>query len=245
MFFLRAVKEHGDMSHKLSANAGWFVDDYRKSLKTYATALLEAPPDDKNMSQYLDMFKDGKFAEEPDQDYANNFGNNTKHAIYSSTLAYLWREKHIFVAYGKNKVNGKKPCDLDVSQTDNDLEFTKFCEDDTLYVLAAQPDSWGKYSSSWPSVPGVKKLKDWGLDFKTLLKSARWAQKKSGLDAKYWTPKRSADAFKSKDPPPGGYLFNLPVCDMDVVTNPDKYVSGDSGSDDNLETVCALLPWKL
>lgn len=91
----------------------------------------------------------------------------------------------------------------------------------------------------------MKKLNGWGLDFKTLVKSARCAQKKSGLDVKYWAPKRSTDAFKSRNAPPGGYLFNLPVCDMNVVTNPDKYLSRDVGGDDNLETMCPLLSWRL
>ncbi|KAJ5183819.1 hypothetical protein N7492_001435 [Penicillium capsulatum] len=84
--------------------------------------------------------------------------------------------------------------------------------------------------------PGADRLEDWDLDLKGLLKGARWAQKRSGYDMDYWTPQKAADAFKSDDPPIMGYLFSLPVCPLDLVSDPPKWVSGVSRFD-NLETI--------
>lgn len=209
----------------MSANAGWFIDDYRKNLKTYATALLESPADEKNVSKYLDVFKDGHFAEEVDQSYADTFGNMTKRAIYSSSLAYLWRMQKVFVAVGSGSINGKSPCDLDL--TDAEDEFFPVCDwDDTdlFFVLARQPsDGWSKDFRPFPEIFGVDKLKKWDLDLESLLKAARWAQTRSGFQKEYWTPERAPKEFKSDKPPPKGYLFDLPVCHLSLMSDPKKY----------------------
>ncbi|KAJ5183818.1 hypothetical protein N7492_001434 [Penicillium capsulatum] len=87
-----AVLQHGKVSHQISYNAGWFIQKYRESLENYATRLLEAPADDKNLTQYLDIFKDGKFADQVDKKYAENFRDLIRNTVYSSSLAAIWRQ---------------------------------------------------------------------------------------------------------------------------------------------------------
>ncbi|KAJ5083996.1 hypothetical protein NUU61_008575 [Penicillium alfredii] len=198
------------------------------ALNEWSTTLLENPPvpennpytntwysnSDKSLPHILN---DGDFADTPGSTISDDVSKTMRKHFRPGALAYIWSRENAFIVKISRKVEGKPPCDFDLSNWGIDEVY---CDGGTAYFFTTPFDTSNLSKRTMDAPAGYKSLSDYDMTPDILIRSSIVAQASSGY-FKQWTLEESLDFFSTETDMPIE-MFNAPICDLDKVKNWDN-----------------------